>query len=951
MKRAAVAGAGTRVVSNGEGDRRREQGGQDARRQRACAAAAAPLGKRVFYRQSTVDELAALSLTIQRTPRVARRAAAAGAIVSALRVHVVSHKAQRESKRMQSRTHPRATVTLAVPCSASCDRSAALAHSHAHTRRAPHAQRLRVSRGGVSAVGAESCVHVGVRGGAQSRAEQNRARRAARIRTHQHRSHGDPTTAAGQEHASTARVRAEGPSPSRSPPLCSVAQVRFAPSASSSESAYSWDALAEALVSIANGKAKADGRTTRMTQPQQRGSAAAGAAAGNGFDRASQNAPPSHARIRSPLRSGGRGSAAAAALKSPHAAAASSSPTAAAAAAAEPLPTGMQLLCSVAWTQVHSPPPVTRAQIGGASGPRTPQQQSQQLWSPFASPARSPVPMATSASPFVSPSPSSAAAPFRRAQMMSPPPSSSSSAYARPSPAAAAAAASHFRSPNRFTAPSSDDEEEDDDEYSDRSDAASSEDESDRSREEVHSRMQADSTLDFGSAAHQATLADLTAVAQRMPRAFDPSVFHSASFSVDAATRSPSSVGRRAAGFVMRQPVLRADSSADMDDEAAAGPAEPTARADADSLTSLELEYEHLQSALHSLQQHYSEQLAREIEQKVCELDVALALTLGVEPEPSVLDRLTESASGDSGSSTSSVLAHSRELAAQHQVATLPQTLYARHAASLARFRSHYAPVAEEYRKSLSDLQASMVSNESKLSAILDRNHLEVTRKRDEQVRAAIAAAKAAEEARLKKLEEERLAKEAADKAKAEAEAAAKKAAEEAAAKKAADKDAKDKSDAASAAAAAGKAAAASAAAVRPAAGPAVAGPSPAAAQEMAARIAHLTSCRASFAGFVSSAEMKPARLKIMMAINRAIQQISGTLLQVQSKARELLTLLGMAKAASVNSGGDQYHYCLDLIATKIVAQAYAKVRLMHDAAFPFAKVALMIALGQYAQL
>jgi hypothetical protein len=232
----------------------------------------------------------------------------------------------------------------------------------------------------------------------------------------------------------------------------------------------------------------------------------------------------------------------------------------------------------------------------------------------------------------------------------------------------------------------------------------------------------------------------------------------------------------------------------------------------------------------------------------------------------------------------------------------------------------------------------------------LQQNLLTVTRARDEK-RRQVAEAQRAEAAAQAAREE---AVRAAQAAKEEAEAAAKKAAEEAEAqrqaqeaKSKADADAASKAAADSKAAAAAAAAAASAAAAAPAA---VAAPSALsgggapsqAAQEMSARMQVLQSCRAAAAPFVSNPACKAQRLQLTRHINLAVSQISGTVSQVRSKAGALLKLLAATQASA-----EQYSFCLELIASKIVGQGYAKVRLMQDAAFPFAMVAVHVAIGQ----
>ena len=239
-------------------------------------------------------------------------------------------------------------------------------------------------------------------------------------------------------------------------------------------------------------------------------------------------------------------------------------------------------------------------------------------------------------------------------------------------------------------------------------------------------------------------------------------------------------------------------------------------------------EYEYLQSALNSMQLHYSETMATAVEQKAAELDAALALALGIEPPQETLAQLaaTPASPGPRDSSStfgspgaafaspsvagSPLLARAREQATQLQVTSVRQQLAGRDAASLQRVHSDLAQLTQMHRAVFSDLQAKHKARETQIGNLLQQNLLTVTRARDEK-RRQVAEAQRAEAAAQAAREE---AVRAAQAAKEEAEAAAKKAAEEAEAQRQA-QEAKSKADAdaASKAAADCKAAAAAAAA------------------------------------------------------------------------------------------------------------------------------------------
>ena len=336
----------------------------------------------------------------------------------------------------------------------------------------------------------------------------------------------------------------------------------------------------------------------------------------------------------------------------------------------------------------------------------------------------------------------------------------------------------------------------------------------------------------------------------------------------------------------------------------------------------LELEYEHLQMGIQKLREKYDHQLANEIEVKMRELDVALALSLGIDSFGSAL----------SSSSASRVAStNMRELRSSFEEA---------HRRHVKRVQEEMSTLHASHAKVLTDVRAKLDQNESKIEHILAHNHAAVTRLRDD----AIKAAKAAAEAERKRLEEEaaaaakeaerqrKLAEEAAEaeasrraREKADQEARAKQASEDAAAALA--KTESEKKAAADAAALAKAQAAA-------------ASPSAAAIEEMAQRKQALEQCRASYGAWLNEPTNKNRKLQIMMHINRQVAQVVGTVSQVQMKAKSLLELL--AQAQSTNSA--EYAYCLDMIATKIVSFTKSKVRLQNSAAFPLAMVALYIA-------
>jgi hypothetical protein len=105
----------------------------------------------------------------------------------------------------------------------------------------------------------------------------------------------------------------------------------------------------------------------------------------------------------------------------------------------------------------------------------------------------------------------------------------------------------------------------------------------------------------------------------------------------------------------------------------------------------------------------------------------------------------------------------------------------------------------------------------------------------------------------------------------------------------------------------------------------------------MSARFATQQSFRASFSAYKENASLRPRRLELARAINKAVQQVAGTQLQVEQKAAELLRLM------SACSSQEELSFCLDLLATKLVNQAYAKVRLLPEAAFPLARLAMRV--------
>ena len=360
----------------------------------------------------------------------------------------------------------------------------------------------------------------------------------------------------------------------------------------------------------------------------------------------------------------------------------------------------------------------------------------------------------------------------------------------------------------------------------------------------------------------------------------------------------------------------------------------------------LELEYEHLQQALHQLQQHYSDQLAAEVQHRIQELDVALALAVGIEPNPSTLTTLARtSRPGSNGNATfsSDLLTKSRAHASQANVRALADSLSTAHSSRLDSLRSHFSALLSSHSAVHTKLREDLRANEASLAEKLGKNHAIVTKMRDQRTKARKAAeeAIAAEEARQAKLKKEAEEKAAAE-AKAKAEAEAKAAAERAAASAAAKADA-DKAAAAAAADRAAKAAAAAGPAGPSAAPGAGAAPaaSPAAQQEMAARLAKLHECRKAYASFLANDAMRQHKMTVMMTVNKQMAQIVGTQMQVKMKAQQLLNLLTESQQVSM----EMYAYCMETIAAKMISFVKTKVRLQNSAAFPFAMVALHIAM------
>jgi len=381
------------------------------------------------------------------------------------------------------------------------------------------------------------------------------------------------------------------------------------------------------------------------------------------------------------------------------------------------------------------------------------------------------------------------------------------------------------------------------------------------------------------------------------------------------------------------------------------------------------LSYSHRLQALHHLTERQRAQLAFAVDRSVQELDVALALAVGIEPDEETLDMLTQpppqAITGDiidverekesndvaspptSPSFTSSTSAPfsnliDRSRSFQSQWSDLPRQLYEKQRTALEHSHATFASMQQSHARELASLRSRLQQHEEKQALEYDRSHAEATKARDEQLRleaeerkraeAAAKAAREAEEAAKRKAEAEAEAKRREEAAKAEQERKQK---EEEAAKAKARADAQAKAEA-------DKNAAAAAAAAPPSGTPSTC---PALAA-MEARQSRLASCRSACRNFSTNPANKPRRLQVTMLINRTITQIVGTVSQVRAKASVLTNLLKQAQIASASGGGsgEEYAFALELIAMKIVAQGKAKVRLLNSAAFPFATVALFIA-------
>lgn len=626
-----------------------------------------------------------------------------------------------------------------------------------------------------------------------------------------------------------------------------------------------------------------------------------------------------------------------ASILAPGATAASSSPDA--------LPAGMQMLCNVAWNAVHSPPPAGRkTDFEEKQSPRLASARPS-----FSSPSRRPSHFSTPTGP---------STPLRA-------PVPLSVAFASPSQ-------------SRVQLLSQEEEEysDDDDDSDAHTEPAEYDDVLNVEPERMRYSMSPADRHPGKSPSPHASLMDLSRATQQQfsadwgpspiraatPHAATPhrstSAFHdSASFSTISQrtpVRAPTVARSKPTAFHMTQPNGADEDEAEMKDApsavhpptSVAGP--PSSAASTAVIPyvprNLELEYEHLQQALHQLQLHYSEQLAAEVQYRLQELDVALALAVGIEPAPAALSFLARTqpqAAGHSEATYSSDLINrSRAHATQSGVRALADQLSTAHSAHLASLQSHFTSLLQSHSAVHTKLRAELVAREANMSEKLLKNHAVITQMRDHRTKQRKAAEEAiaaehARQAQIKKEAEEKA--QAAAKAKAEAEAKA--AADKAAASAAAKADA-DKAAAAAAAEKAAKAGAAAAVAATPVAGSSAA-VSPAAAQEMAARTARLLSCRQSYVNFATNPAMKAHKMTVMMTINKQMAQIVGTQTQVRMKAQLLLDLLQQSQSVSV----EMYAYCMETIAAKMVSFVKSKVRLQNAAAFPYAMVALHIAM------
>lgn len=83
-------------------------------------------------------------------------------------------------------------------------------------------------------------------------------------------------------------------------------------------------------------------------------------------------------------------------------------------------------------------------------------------------------------------------------------------------------------------------------------------------------------------------------------------------------------------------------------------------------------------------------------------------------------------------------------------------------------------------------------------------------------------------------------------------------------------------------------------------------------------------------------AELKAARLKVRMDVNKRVSQICSAKSQVFQVIRELLNICNQAWQ---KHGSDLLHYCLDLIALKMMEQAETQIAIHTPSAFPTAQV------------
>lgn len=611
----------------------------------------------------------------------------------------------------------------------------------------------------------------------------------------------------------------------------------------------------------------------------------------------------------------------------------------------ESLPAGMQMLCNVAWNAVHSPlarksefeekqsPRLRSARPSFSSPSRRASHFSTPILTPL-TPLRAPVPLSVA---FASPSQS-------RVQLLT----------------------------------------EEEDEFSDDSSEAHTEpaeyedvlnEEPERMRYSMSpahlhpgkSPSPHANLLDLSRATQQQFSADWgqspirAATPQSAASQRSTSAFHdSASFST-LNQRTPvktQTVARtRPAAFHVAPPNKQEEDEDEMKDVAAPAAATVTVAAPPAASTAvipyvprnLELEYEHLQQALHRLQLHYSDQLASEVQHRLQELDVALALAVGLEPAASTLSSLSRTGRPASGAAeekySSDLLEKSRAHATQAGVRALAEDLAAYHSKRLDSVRLVFSGLLEKHTTVHTKLREDLRAHEASMSEKLQKNHVIITKLRDQRTKdrkkaEEAIAAEEARQAKLKKEAEERAAAAAKAKVEAEAKAAADKAAASAAAKADADKAATAASaaNAAKAAAAAGAPGPAAAPGAAPGAASSV---SPAAQQEMSSCMSKLQDCRKAYANFIANPAMKQHKMTVMMTVNKQMAQIVGTQMQVRMKAQQLLDLLQQSQ--QVNT--EMYAYCMETIAAKMVSFVKSKVRLQNSAAFPYAMVALHIAM------